>query len=106
MTSACVRQIDAQNEQLMGQHLACAALELPLLLDADRAFFGPRLPAVAAELRSSGARALSRSSGLTSGLGGLLHAISDQVTCCEAAVMCIVMACVPCSAVPPQPCNN
>lgn len=47
-------QIDAQNEQLMGQHLACAALELPLLLDADQAYFGPRLPAIAAELRCSG----------------------------------------------------
>ncbi|KAK9819572.1 hypothetical protein WJX81_002582 [Elliptochloris bilobata] len=47
-------QIDAQNQQLMGQHLACAALELPLLLEADQAYFGPRLPAVAGQLRDAG----------------------------------------------------
>ena len=64
-------QIDAQNEQLMGQHLACAALELPLLLDADQAYFGPRLPAIAAELRSAGL--LSRHPHMPPGVNALLY---------------------------------
>ena len=58
MRPARARQIDAQNPQLLGQHLACAALELPLLLEGDQAFFGARMPAVANELRSAGALAL------------------------------------------------
>jgi len=48
--------IDAENAQLLGQHLACAAVELPLLLAADQAYFGARVPDVAAELRAAGAR--------------------------------------------------
>jgi len=48
--------IDAENAQLLGQHLACAAVELPLLLGADQAYFGARVPDVAAELRGAGAR--------------------------------------------------
>ena len=37
-------QIDPGNEQLLQQHLACAAAELPLHLQYDREFFGHRLP--------------------------------------------------------------
>ena len=83
MSPLCARQIDAQNEQLMGQHLACAALELPLLLDADQAYFGPRLPAVAAELRKSGPRALSCSPGFSLGCWGLAacHGVQVCVPC-------------------------
>ncbi len=58
MRPARARQIDAQNPQLLGQHLACAALELPLLLEGDQAYFGARMPAVAGELRTAGALAL------------------------------------------------
>ena len=48
-------QIDPENEQLLQQHLACAAAELPLLLDEDTAYFGARVPEIAAFLQSAGA---------------------------------------------------
>ena len=48
-------QIDPENEQLLQQHLACAAAEIPLLLQDDQAYFGARLPEVASFLQSVGA---------------------------------------------------
>jgi DEAD/DEAH box helicase domain-containing protein len=47
-------QIDAENEQLLQQHLICAAAELPLLLEEDQGYFGSRVPSVAASLQSAG----------------------------------------------------
>lgn len=47
-------QIDPGNEQLLQQHLACAAAEMPLHLQLDREFFGHRLPEIASFLQSVG----------------------------------------------------
>jgi len=47
-------QIDPGNEQLLQQHLACAAAEMPLHLQYDREFFGHRLPEIASFLQSVG----------------------------------------------------
>ncbi|BDA42593.1 probable ATP-dependent helicase hrq1 [Coccomyxa sp. Obi] len=47
-------QIDPENEQLLQQHLACAAAETPLLLHDDQAYFGARVPEVASFLQSVG----------------------------------------------------
>lgn len=47
-------QVDPGNAQLMMQHVACAGLELPVLLEADQAYFGPDLPHVAHHLKSLG----------------------------------------------------
>lgn len=47
-------QVDPENEQLMLQHVTCAALELPVLLQDDQAYFGPSLPSTAHHLRSLG----------------------------------------------------
>ena len=47
-------QIDPGNEQLLQQHLACAAAEMPLHLHHDRVFFGHRLPEIASFLQSVG----------------------------------------------------
>ncbi len=47
-------QIDPENEQLLQQHLACAAAETPLLLNDDQAYFGTRVPEVASFLQSVG----------------------------------------------------
>ena len=51
----CAAQIDPENEQLLQQHITCAAAELPLLLDEDQAYFGSRVPNIAAFLQSAGA---------------------------------------------------
>ncbi|KAK9795209.1 hypothetical protein WJX73_000198 [Symbiochloris irregularis] len=47
-------QVDPGNAQLMMQHVACAGLELPVLLEEDQAYFGHDLPHVAQHLKSLG----------------------------------------------------
>ena len=56
MSHLClVPQIDPENEQLLQQHLTCAAAEVALVLDQDDAYFGPRVPDIAAHLQTVGA---------------------------------------------------
>ncbi|GIL51561.1 hypothetical protein Vafri_7530, partial [Volvox africanus] len=43
-------QIDVYNPDVLQQHLLCAALEHPLLLDQDLPFFGPRMPDIVTRL--------------------------------------------------------
>ncbi|KAG0531281.1 hypothetical protein BDA96_04G010000 [Sorghum bicolor] len=46
--------VDARNRKVLGQHLACAALEKPLCPEHDERHFGPGMDAVMATLRDQG----------------------------------------------------
>ncbi|KAF6140055.1 hypothetical protein GIB67_001796 [Kingdonia uniflora] len=46
--------IDAQNKQVLEQHLACAAFELPLSLFYDEKYFGPGLNSAIPALKNKG----------------------------------------------------
>ena len=52
----CELQVDLTNQLVLEGHLQCAAFEMPIRADADRAYFGAELPALAAErLEADGA---------------------------------------------------
>ncbi|WOL03035.1 hypothetical protein Cni_G11755 [Canna indica] len=47
-------QVDAQNHKVLEQHIACAALELPLCLEYDEKYFGPGLNCAIIALKKTG----------------------------------------------------
>ena len=46
--------VDAQNTQLLEQHVCCASAELPVILGQDAPFFGPKLERVMTNLHQQG----------------------------------------------------
>eukprot|EP00891_Asterochloris_glomerata_P009914 jgi/Astpho2/9914/e_gw1.00152.3.1_t len=46
--------VDAQNTQLLEQHVCCASAELPVILGQDAPFFGPKLERVMTSLHQQG----------------------------------------------------
>ncbi|KAG0488924.1 hypothetical protein HPP92_007735 [Vanilla planifolia] len=47
-------QVDGQNEKVLEQHLACAAVELPLCLQYDEKYFGPGVEQAIISLKNRG----------------------------------------------------
>lgn len=51
-------QVDANNAQLLEQHVCCASAELPVTLEQDSQYFGPGLSAAMDALVNQGQRKL------------------------------------------------